>query len=87
MDGVLRHFDKVIGLDRLRAIHFNDSKNVRNSHKDRHEKLGEGCPGIDALKRIAAHPLLQGLPFILETPNDDTGYKKEIQTVLGWFED
>ena len=87
LDGVLRHFDDVIGLERLKAVHFNDSKNGRGSHKDRHEKLGDGFIGCDALKRIATHPLLQGLPFILETPNDDEGYKKEIRTVLSWFEE
>ena len=87
LDGVLRHFDDVIGLERLKAVHFNDSKNGRGSHKDRHEKLGDGFIGLEALKRIATHPLLQGLPFILETPNDDEGYKKEIRMVLSWFEE
>lgn len=84
-DGVLKRFDEVIGLNRLKAIHFNDSKNPCGSHKDRHEKLGQGLIGVEAMKRIACHPLLQGLPFILETPNDDEGYKKEIHTVLEWF--
>lgn len=87
LDGVLHHFNEVIGLNRLKAIHLNDSKNVCGSHKDRHEKLGEGCLGTVVLKRIATHPLLQGLPFILETPNDNEGYKKEIQTVFSWFEE
>ena len=77
-DGVLKHFDDVIGLNRLKAIHFNDSKNPCGSHKDRHEKLGQGFIGMEAMKRIAQHPLLQGLPFILETPNDDEGYMEEI---------
>ena len=84
-DGMLKHFDNVIGLNRLKAIHFNDSKNSCRSHKDRHEKLGQGFIGMEAMKRIAQHPLLQGLPFILETPNDDEGYMEEIQTVKEWF--
>ena len=85
LDGVLTRFDKVIGLDRLYAVHFNDSKNPRGSRKDRHEKLGEGHIGTEAMKRIALHPALQGKPFILETPNDDAGYIREIHTVLGWM--
>ena len=85
LDGVLTRFDKVIGLERLRAVHFNDSKNPCGSHKDRHEKLGEGHIGADAMKSIALHPALQDKPFILETPNDDAGYIKEIHTVLGWM--
>ena len=85
LDGVLQHFDDVVGLSRLRAVHFNDSKNCRGSHKDRHEKLGEGFLGMEAMKRIALHPCLQGLPFILETPNEDEGYMKEISTVQSWF--
>ena len=85
LDGVLTRFDKIIGLDRLYAVHFNDSKNPCGSHKDRHEKLGEGCIGMNAMKRIALHPALQDKPFILETPNDDQGYIKEIHTVLGWM--
>ena len=84
LDGVLHHFDDVIGLDRLRAVHFNDSKNPCGSHKDRHEKLGQGCIGMEAMKRIALHPALQHKPFILETPNDDKGYIAEIGTVKGW---
>jgi len=85
LDGVLTHFDSVIGLDRLKAIHFNDSKNERGSHKDRHEKPGQGRIGPDALKRIACHPALQGLPFIPETPNDDDGSIREIQLVKEWL--
>lgn len=81
LDGVLRHFDEVIGLDRLCAIHLNDSKNPRGSHKDRHEKLGEGQIGKEALRAVIRHPLLQGRPFILETPNDDPGYAAEIAWV------
>ena len=85
LDGVLTRFDKIIGLDRLYAVHFNDSKNPCGSHKDRHEKLGEGYIGMDAMRRIALHPALQNKPFILETPNDDEGYVKEIHTVLSWM--
>ena len=84
LDGVLRHFDEVVGLDRLRAVHFNDSKNDRGSHKDRHEKLGEGHIGAEAMKRIVLHPALAGRPFILETPNDDEGYMREIRMVKEW---
>ena len=85
LDGVLQHFDDVIGLSRLKAVHFNDSKNERGSHKDRHEKLGQGFLGMEAMKRIALHPELQGLPFILETPNEDEGYIEEIGIVRSWF--
>ncbi len=84
-DGVLKRFDEVIGLNRLKAIHFNDSKNPCGSYKDRHEKLGQGFIGLKAMKSIACHPLMQGLPFVLETPNDDEGYIEEIHTVLEWF--
>ena len=84
LDGVLTKFDKVIGLDRLKAIHFNDSKNECGAAKDRHEKLGQGCIGLEAMKRIATHPALQNLPFILETPNDDEGYIQEISLVNSW---
>ena len=85
LDGVLTRFDKVIGLDRLRAVHFNDSKNDCGSRKDRHEKLGRGKLGMEAMKRIALHPALSGRPFILETPNDDAGYMQEIRLVLDWL--
>lgn len=78
LDGVLEEFDRVIGLDRLKAIHLNDSKNPLGSHKDRHEKIGEGCIGADALIRVINHPLLRGLPIILETPNELDGYAREI---------
>ena len=77
LDGVLREFDRILGLERLCAVHLNDSKNPRGSRKDRHEKLGLGMIGADALRAVVRHPLLQGLPFILETPNDDDGYRKE----------
>ena len=86
LDGVLERFDHVVGLDRLKAIHFNDSRNPLGARKDRHEKLGEGRIGLDALRRVALHPALQGLPFILETPNDDEGYKREIHAVQAWFD-
>lgn len=86
LDGVLNEFDRIIGLDRLKAVHFNDSKNERGSHKDRHEKLGQGMIGMEAMKRFAMHPVFEGLPFILETPNDDEGYIQEIATVNSWFE-
>ncbi len=86
LDGVLRDFDEIIGLDRLKAIHFNDSKNGLGSHKDRHEKLGRGSLGMEAMQRIALHPALQGLPFILETPNEDDGYIEEIRIVRDWME-
>lgn len=86
LDGVLREFDRVIGLNRLFAVHLNDSKNECGSHKDRHEKLGLGCIGAEALKAVVRHPLLQNRPFILETPNDDAGYKSEIQTVKEWIQ-
>lgn len=87
LDSVLQHFDDVVGLDRLKAVHFNDSKNDKGSHKDRHEKLGKGFLGMEAMKRIACHPELQGRPFILETPNEDEGYIEEIHTVLNWMQE
>ena len=79
LDGVLDEFDRVIGLDRLRAIHLNDSKNPCGSRKDRHEKIGEGCIGFEALAAVVNHPALRDLPFYLETPHDDlSGYAGEI---------
>ena len=79
LDAVLSKFDRAVGLGRLRAIHLNDSKNLRGSRKDRHEKLGQGHIGFEALACIASHPLLRDLPFYLETPHDDlTGYAIEI---------
>ena len=78
LDGVLEEFDRVIGLSNLKAIHLNDSMNGLGSHKDRHAKIGEGQIGLEALVRVICHPALQGLPFILETPNDDEGWTKEI---------
>lgn len=78
LDDVLQHFDDVIGLDRLKAIHLNDSKNTLGSHKDRHEKIGDGNIGLYALINVINHPKLANLPICLETPNDAEGYRKEI---------
>ena len=78
LDGVLSEFDKVIGLDRLKAVHINDSKNPFESHKDRHEVIGGGSIGKEAFERIINHPALRDLPFYLETPNELDGYKEEI---------
>lgn len=78
LDGVLDEFDRVIGLGRLKAIHLNDSLNPPSSHKDRHARIGEGHIGLEALSRVINHPKLKDLPFILETPNEHDGYKKEI---------
>lgn len=81
LDGVLAAFDRTIGLNRLKAIHLNDSMNVRGSHKDRHEKLGKGKIGLEAVARIVRHPKLRELPFYLETPCDLQGYRDEIALV------
>ena len=78
LDGVLNRFDRIIGLHKLKAIHLNDSQNPLGAHKDRHAKIGEGFIGFEALKRITVHPALKHLPFYLETPNDLSGYAKEI---------
>lgn len=78
LDGVLAEFDEIIGLERLCAIHLNDSLNGLGSHKDRHARIGEGQIGLEALVRVVNHPSLRHLPFILETPNDEEGYAKEI---------
>lgn len=78
LDGVLDEFDRVIGLSHLHAIHLNDSLNVRAARKDRHARIGEGELGLQALTRVIRHPKLRHLPFILETPNDDAGYAREI---------
>lgn len=78
LDGVLAEFDRVIGLDRLKALHLNDSKNPFSSHKDRHECLGAGSLGIETFRKIVNHPRLKALPMILETPNDLPAYAKEI---------
>ena len=79
IDGVLTEFDRVIGLERLKAVHINDSMNPLGAHKDRHARIGEGYLGEAAFGRIINHPALRDLPFILETPNDLDGYAKEIQ--------
>lgn len=79
LQGVLNHFDEVIGLDRLKAIHINDDKNPFGSHKDRHEKIGLGSIGTESFKKIINHPSLKRLPFYLETPNELPGYAKEIE--------
>ena len=78
LDAVLTKFDNIIGLKRLKALHINDSKNVLESHKDRHEKIGDGYIGLEAFVRIINHPALKHLPMLLETPNDLNGYAKEI---------
>ena len=83
LDGVLAEFDRVIGIDRLRAIHINDSKNPFMSHKDRHEVIGGGAIGADAFARIINHPQLKDLPFFLETPNELDGYANEIALLKG----
>ena len=79
LDRVLDEFDSIIGLERLKAIHMNDSKNPFASHKDRHEKIGEGSLGIKTFEAIVNHPKLQGIPIYLETPNELDGYEKEIK--------
>ncbi len=79
LESVLEEFDRIIGIERLKAMHLNDSKNPLGSHKDRHEKIGEGCIGIEAFKNIVTHPVLKNLPCFLETPNELSGYKKEIE--------
>ena len=86
LDGVLEEFDRVIGLDKLKAIHLNDSKNPFESHKDRHEKIGEGAIGAEAIKRILNHEKLKDLPFFLETPNEIDGYEQEIKQLKEWYQ-
>ena len=85
LDDVLEQFDKVLGLSRLKAIHLNDSKNPMGSHKDRHEVLGGGFIGLEALLNLVSHPSLKHLPFYLETPNELPGYAKEIALVRRCF--
>lgn len=84
LDDVLDEFDRVIGLDRLRALHLNDSKNPRGSHKDRHERIGEGCIGAEAFRAVVTNPRLRDLPMILETPNELPGYAAEISLLRGF---
>ena len=86
LDGVLSEFDRVIGLDRLKALHLNDSKNPFGSHKDRHECIGQGSLGLDTFKAVINHPALKGLPMILETPNELPGYAEEIKLLRGLAE-
>lgn len=78
LDSVIDEFDQIIGLSRLKAVHLNDSLNDLGSHKDRHARIGEGRIGLEALVNVVRHPALKGIPFILETPNDDEGWTKEI---------
>lgn len=85
LDDVLKEFDDVIGLDRLKAIHLNDSKNPLGAHKDRHETIGNGHLGIEAITTIINHPLLRHLPFYLETPNDLAGYAAEIKLLRSLY--
>jgi deoxyribonuclease-4 len=86
LDGVLAEFDRVIGLDKLKALHLNDSKNPFASHKDRHELLGEGNLGLETFRAIVNHPYLKTLPIILETPNELPGYAREIAMLRGMEE-
>jgi len=83
LDGVITEFDRIIGLDKLRAVHINDSKNPAGSRKDRHETIGNGFIGIEALERVINHPALRNLPFYLETPNELPGYAEEIRMLRG----
>ncbi len=85
LDGVVQEFDRVIGLEHLKAIHLNDSKNPLGSHKDRHAKIGEGEIGLEALSAVTRHPALRNLPFILETPNDEDGWAQEIRILRERF--
>ncbi len=87
LDGVLDEFDSIIGLDRLQAIHINDSMNPIAHHKDRHQKLGEGFIGFDAVVRIINHPKLREIPFYLETPNELSGYAREIAMLKKAYKD
>lgn len=87
LDGVLTEFDQIIGLDRLKAIHLNDSMNGLGSHKDRHAKIGEGEIGLEALVRVINHPATRGIPFILETPNNDEGWRREISLLREKYEE
>ena len=87
LDGVLEEFNQVIGLEKLCAVHLNDSMNVLGSHKDRHARIGEGQIGLEALVRVINHPKLRHLPFILETPNDDAGYAREIALLRSRYEE
>ena len=83
LDGVLSEFDRIVGLDRLCALHLNDSKNPMGSHKDRHECIGQGSLGLETFRNIVNHPKLRGKPMILETPNELPGYEQEIRLLRG----
>ena len=85
LDGVLSEFNRVIGLENLRAVHLNDTMNPLAAHKDRHAKIGEGHLGLEAIGRIINHPDLRDLPFVLETPNDIDGYAREIALLKTLF--
>jgi len=86
LDGVFTEFDRIIGLDRLKAFHINDSVNPKGAHKDRHARIGEGKIGFEAIARFINHPVVKGLPRILETPNDDLdGYAQEISKLKAAF--
>ena len=87
LDGVFTEFDQIIGLDRLKAIHLNDSMNGLGSHKDRHARIGEGEIGLEALVHVINHPATKGVPFILETPNDDEGWAREIALLRKEYEE
>ena len=87
LDDVFEQFDRIVGLNRLKAIHLNDSKNPMGSHKDRHEKIGQGSIGLQAMTRIINHPALRELPFYLETPNELDGYAAEIALLRGAYRD
>ncbi|MBQ7036371.1 MAG: deoxyribonuclease IV [Clostridia bacterium] len=87
LDGVLDEFDRIIGLDRLCAVHLNDSMNPFESHKDRHQKIGEGALGLDAVREIINNPRLRHLPFYLETPNDEAGYGREIELLRSIYKE
>ena len=87
LEGVLEEFDKIVGIKRLRAVHINDSKNILSSKKDRHERIGHGNIGLEALTKIINHPYLKNLPFILETPQESLeGYKEEIALLKKYSE-
>ena len=83
LEGVLSEFDRILGIENLKAIHLNDSMNVLGSRKDRHAKIGEGNIGLEALVKVLTHPYLKELSFVLETPNDVDGYAKEIELLRG----
>lgn len=87
LDGVLDEFDKIVGIERLKAIHINDSMNPMGSHKDRHQKIGEGNIGLEAMTRIINHPKLRKLPYYLETPNELPGYAKEIDLLRSKYKE